>query len=197
VAERKDHREALLEGAIQCLQEKGYARTTARDIVAAAGSHLPSINYYFGSKEALLNAAIAESARRWMARVEELTAGGSPKNAWEWLQALGADMFDVFEESRPIIAAFFEALAEAQRSEELRLQLAGYEREFRQGLARLAEEALPPGAAERGVDPELVAAFLMALADGLMIQWLLEPERTPGPDQLLRALGGLASLPAE
>jgi AcrR family transcriptional regulator len=30
------NREALLEGARECLSERGYARTTARDIAAAA-----------------------------------------------------------------------------------------------------------------------------------------------------------------
>ena len=39
------HREDLLEGAKRCLYEKGYARTTARDIVAASGTNLASIGY--------------------------------------------------------------------------------------------------------------------------------------------------------
>ena len=37
------HREDLLAGAVQCLREKGYAHTTARDIVAASGTNLASI----------------------------------------------------------------------------------------------------------------------------------------------------------
>ena len=32
------HREDLLAGAVRCLREKGYGRTTARDIVAASGA---------------------------------------------------------------------------------------------------------------------------------------------------------------
>lgn len=47
------HREDLLEGAKRCLLEKGYARTTARDIGAASGTNLASIGYHYGSKEAL------------------------------------------------------------------------------------------------------------------------------------------------
>ena len=52
------HREDLLVGAVACLREKGYARTTARDIVAASGTNLASIGYHYGSVTALLNAAV-------------------------------------------------------------------------------------------------------------------------------------------
>src|SRR5690242_21154874 len=55
------HRDALLAGARKCLYEKGYARTTARDIVAASGTNLASIGYHYGSKEALLNLALFEA----------------------------------------------------------------------------------------------------------------------------------------
>src|ERR1700755_3308608 len=52
------HREDLLDGAVACLREKGYAQTTARDIVAASGTNLASIGYHYGSTRALLNAAV-------------------------------------------------------------------------------------------------------------------------------------------
>jgi AcrR family transcriptional regulator len=39
----------------------GYARTTARDIVAASGTNLASIGYHYGSTQALLNAAVVKS----------------------------------------------------------------------------------------------------------------------------------------
>ena len=48
------HREDLLEGAKRCLLEKGFVRTTARDIVTESGTNLASIGYHYGSKDALL-----------------------------------------------------------------------------------------------------------------------------------------------
>ena len=68
------HREALLEGARRCLEEKGYARTTARDLVAASGTNLASIGYHFGSKEALLNAAMIEAIEEWGAELQHALA---------------------------------------------------------------------------------------------------------------------------
>jgi AcrR family transcriptional regulator len=69
------NREALLAGARQCLFEPGYARTTARDIAAAAGVSLAAIGYHFGSKEALLNAAIIEATIEWGEQLERVLQG--------------------------------------------------------------------------------------------------------------------------
>src|ERR1700755_2121500 len=59
------NREALLMAAKQCLMEKGYARTTARDIASASGVSLAAIGYHFSSKEALLTEALMEAVQEW------------------------------------------------------------------------------------------------------------------------------------
>ena len=58
------NREALIEGAKTCLMEKGYTRTTARDIATAAGVSLAAIGYHFGSKDDLLNEAMRQALDR-------------------------------------------------------------------------------------------------------------------------------------
>src|SRR5579883_3210661 len=74
------NREDLLAGAKRCLYEKGYARTTARDIAAASGVSLAAIGYHFGSMEALLNAALIEAIGDWGDEIGRVLAaeGGVP-----------------------------------------------------------------------------------------------------------------------
>ncbi|WP_249044824.1 helix-turn-helix domain-containing protein [Crossiella equi] len=72
------HREDLLAGAKRCLFERGYARTTARDIVAASGTNLASIGYHFGSKEALMTQALIEALTESTAEAELAPRGGQP-----------------------------------------------------------------------------------------------------------------------
>src|ERR1700748_1108865 len=73
------NREALLSGSKRCLIEKGYARTTARDIAAASGVSLAAIGYHFGSKDALMNQAVYESVGDLGDEGEgALPAGGAP-----------------------------------------------------------------------------------------------------------------------
>ncbi|MCW8842089.1 MAG: transcriptional regulator BetI [Rhodobacteraceae bacterium] len=46
--------EELIEGTIRAVQAKGFAAVTMADIAAEAGSTAPSITYYFGSKDRLM-----------------------------------------------------------------------------------------------------------------------------------------------
>ncbi|MEV6525865.1 TetR/AcrR family transcriptional regulator [Longispora sp. NPDC051575] len=71
------NREDLLAGAKRCLYEKGYARTTARDIATAAGTSLAAIGYHFKSTETLLNQALVESMSEWGDELERALTGGS------------------------------------------------------------------------------------------------------------------------
>src|SRR5215207_7649078 len=100
------HREALLEGAIRCIHEQGYARTTARDLVAASGTNLASIGYHFGSKEALLNAAIAESFEEWMGTIREIVLAEGHLEPLEAMRTGWAALERILAEQRPLAVAF-------------------------------------------------------------------------------------------
>ncbi|MFD0850941.1 hypothetical protein ACFQ07_01780, partial [Actinomadura adrarensis] len=46
--------------------------------------------------------------------------------------------------------------------------------------------------AEPPFDPAALVSVLMAIADGLMLQWLADPDATPDAHQVLDVLTGLA-----
>jgi len=49
-----DNREKILDAAEACFADKGYAGTSVREILRAAGVKSPTLYHYFGSKEDLL-----------------------------------------------------------------------------------------------------------------------------------------------
>jgi AcrR family transcriptional regulator len=166
------HREELLEGAIRCIHDKGYARTTARDIVAASGTNLGSIGYHYGSKEGLLRAAIFESFRRWYMPLIEAIEGRE-------LADIAGELLAGLDEHRWLLVAHLEAVAEAPRDEELRSFIAGRYGEFRDALAtRLGG----------GPEAEEQAARIIALIDGTIVQWLLELDWQLDAGALLKAV---------
>lgn len=59
----RDTRGRLIAAAIQEIERVGLAPLTVRGIAAAAGANLAAVSYHFGSKEALVAAALAESLR--------------------------------------------------------------------------------------------------------------------------------------
>jgi AcrR family transcriptional regulator len=185
------HREDLLEGAKRCLYEKGYARTTARDIVAASGTNLASIGYHFGSKEALLNAALVEAITAMgtdliKLSTDDMTGPAETDLARGWDKVIAR-----FDEYRPLLIAQLEAWAQLERSPELRAELASqYERDRVTGV-EIAQRSVP-SLDERTA--RAVATVTSAIADGLVIQWLLDPERAPDGQELVLGLQALVSV---
>ena len=170
-----------------CLRDRGYARTTARDIAAASGSNLGSIGYHFGSKEALLNEAIRDGFAEWTTQLAGIVFAEPGATPIERARTSWIALTESFAEHRPLIVAFVEALAQTVRSDELRRQLADIYESRRAAVARLVEASLgETDVADR--DIRAVASFMIAVCDGLMLQWLLDPERAPSGAQITAAL---------
>jgi AcrR family transcriptional regulator len=181
------HREDLLEGAKRCLYEKGYARTTARDIVAASGTNLASIGYHYGSTEALLNAAMIEAIEEWGAEIERALATDTDPHAapMERFEATWARVIESFAAHRQLWVATVEATAQAERTPEVRAFLADALQQGRLGLAALFQNI------DAAVDEKqawMVGSFYQALMTGVLVQWLIDPERAPSGHDLAEAL---------
>jgi AcrR family transcriptional regulator len=186
------HREDLLVGARRCLEERGYARTTARDLVAASGTNLASIGYHFGSKEALLNEAISQAFTEWAEQVRALALASLPRDDGKTedpialLVASWGAIRRSFDDHRGLAMAFVEAMAQAQRHPELRAQLADTYRRGRQQVAEMITRQLA------GIDPAhagALAAFEIAMCDGLLVQWLIDPDAVPSGELIVAAFG--------
>ena len=68
-------RERILDVAERLFADRGYPATPLRDITSEAGVNVASVNYHFGSKEALLAAVLERRLRPVNARRLELLDG--------------------------------------------------------------------------------------------------------------------------
>ncbi|SOE98198.1 transcriptional regulator, TetR family [Burkholderia sp. OK233] len=66
-------RQHLLDTAGQLFAERGFADATSKEICERAGTPMASVNYHFGSREALYEAALIE-AHRQVVGLDELAA---------------------------------------------------------------------------------------------------------------------------
>jgi AcrR family transcriptional regulator len=186
------HREDLLEGAKRCLYEKGYARTTARDIVAASGTNLASIGYHYGSKENLLNAALMSATEDFGEAVDAAMGDGPPDpDPYVRFEAVWTRVLAQYETYRPLWAATFESLSQVDHAEEVRAFFATVQGMAHAELSRLWF-ATPDGQAvgEREIQ---VGRFLQALLIGLMGQMLIDPAQAPTAQDLSAALRTICS----
>jgi AcrR family transcriptional regulator len=186
------NREALLEGARKCLSEKGYARTTARDVAAAAGVSLAAIGYHFGTTEALLNEAVFAGIGRWAEDLGRLLAeeAGNHGTVLERFEAVWTRVIESFGDHRGVLAASYEILVRAEADPEVQRRLAAAMEAARIALAELFLGVDPQAEPERA---RQVGAFYYAILSGLMTQWLVDPDSAPSGSDLAAALGEVLS----
>lgn len=187
------NREDLLAGAQRCLLEKGYERTTARDIANASGVSLAAIGYHFGSKEALLNEALFAAMDEWGATVDRaLTADGEAADATTIgrVEAQMDRMVGTLVEHRPLWIASFEAFLLAVRNPKMREMMSMGHQEGRRGLA-----AQLRGVPEDTVSDEEARTFggvALALISGMLMQQLIDPDHAPSGADVVAGLRTLA-----
>ena len=184
------HRAELLAGAKRCLYEKGYARTTARDIVAASGTNLGSIGYHYGSTEALMQAAMLSAIEDWGDVLGAALAADGPDEPADPLVRYWQRVIGSMRSHRTLWLASVEAMLQSEHSPELKAQLAEGMEQGRSGLA-----AMLTGRDEQTLDEQTVrtvGSVAMALMSGVLTQWLTDPDRAPSAEQIaagVRALG--------
>ncbi|MVU82453.1 TetR family transcriptional regulator [Nocardia sp. ET3-3] len=176
-------REDLLIAAKQCLAERGYARTTVRDIVAASGANLAAINYHFGTRDNLLNQAMLESTAAAVTRILDSLPDDDATDPGERLNSFWHKLIDSFTADRPLWVANVESMAQALHSPALRAETGAAQEQARAGLSH-----------DLGADNPAIGALLQTLIGGLLVQYLIDPDHAPSPTDLTTGLSALAAL---
>jgi AcrR family transcriptional regulator len=187
-------KDKLLDGALRCIAERGYAATSSRDIARAAGANVASINYHFGSKDALVNEALGQCFGMWNQRVEEAFAAAAGLGPHDQLAAILRAAIGSFAELRSSVHACIESYAPALRSDELRQRMAEGYANVRESAVRLATEHMKGIGMAAPDNLGAIASVLMAVCDGLMLQWIADPAAVPNADETLDALAAIGTL---
>lgn len=186
------NREALLFAAKRCLLEKGYARTTARDIASMAGVSLAAIGYHFSSKEALLTEALLLAFDDWDKDFRRLMNDSVPTDASprERFESTWTRLIETFETHRSLWVANMELFSQIPRMPEIRRALGNNLQIARSELASLFL-----GKEQNAVsDPtaQTTGKFHHVLLSGLIIQWLIDPEHALSARDLTESLLSIA-----
>jgi AcrR family transcriptional regulator len=155
-------RTGLLEAAVTCLRETGYARLSTRAVAERAGVPVSQIHYHFGGKDGLLLAVLGHQDRQLLARQRALYGQALPlwqrwQRACDFLEEdLASGYVRVLQEL--IAAGWSDARIAARVAEELTA--------WADLLTAVAEEAvaagLLPGLRARHVAVLVGCAFLGA-----------------------------------
>ena len=161
-------REEILDAALGVIARNGYQRTSVRDIAEAVGLSQAGLLHYFSSKDALF----VEILRR-RDEVDRERLPADPQARVEGLIEVVRHNADV----PGLVQLHAELSTEAAHPDHAAHD--HFTRRYallRSELGEAVRSAQERGELSRTLDAESVATVLLAAADGLQTQWMLEPE---------------------
>ncbi|MFC0213066.1 TetR/AcrR family transcriptional regulator [Paenibacillus chartarius] len=170
-AYKEERRAAILEGALHCFAEKGYAATTIDDIVRHLGISKGAIYNYFSSKEDIY-AQIMDS--RMNRLVESLRAGDeeTASSAAKLRMLVQRMTGQAIEDLRRLLSFHLEYSLYASRHDELKRSIEKHDNAAIAFVAELIAEGKRSGEFRAEVDERLAASMFWALRDGIALDVL-------------------------
>jgi len=164
----RDTRYQILDASLRLFSERGFARTTVRDIARVAGITDAAIYYHFASKRELLEALFEE--RGILPAIQELEQISAELPLRDTLLDIARRAMLVMQQNRDFLRlVFMESLgSEPGAMEEARSVIERWE----QGLSRVLRVYMERGQVRR-LDAHMAARQLVTLARGAFMDDLL------------------------
>ena len=160
-------RTALLDAAIECLVEQGYARTTTRGIARRAGVTPGALQHHFASKAELLSETIGHIRAKWIGEVfaQPVASTTSMRKRHEELLDRTWGMY-----RGPLFVALLELAIGARTDPALRKHAAGANNELKR-WNEMTALVVYPDHADRSEPVQLIASG-QAMMRGLALMGL-------------------------
>ncbi|HLG67333.1 MAG TPA: TetR/AcrR family transcriptional regulator [Acidimicrobiales bacterium] len=171
-------RNAILQAAMDLFAKGGSRGTCIAAIAARIGVTPAAVIHHFGTKDALLLEVVAEIDRRRPSLVTDpdgVSGADALRRLGEWGSLLEQDgaLANLARLATVMVA---EGLDPDHPSHDYFVRRA---QEFRLAIAPLVRAGQLDGSIRRDVDPVSVATQVVALVQGVQIQWFLEPDQVP------------------
>ena len=160
-------REEILRTALDVFASQGYLKTSIRELAEAANLSQAGLLHYFGSKEELLVAILK--------RRDEVNHGDNDVPVGQFDTFLAAIRGNV---EVPGLVQLFATMSAAGSDASHPAHEFFVERyaAIRSGMAADFARRQAAGELDTSLDPTMLATIMLSIADGIQVQWLLDPE---------------------
>jgi AcrR family transcriptional regulator len=180
------NRRALVLAAYARIARDGFEGLRTRDVAADVGVNIGTLHYYFPSKETLIRAAAERMTERFVAALPE--EGSPAEQLREHLERLR----HLLKTDQELWAVASEVALRAARDEVIADIVRQGDDQWFPFLRGLVARGVEDGTLDHSLQPESVAATLIAAVRGLSLPWpgAFRPEQIDQTfDQLERWLG--------
>lgn len=158
-----------LDAALKVFWRKGYEGTSYADLTEATGLERPSLYAAFGNKEALFRQALARYDEQYLAYIPEALQLPTAREVAEHIVYKAVDLNTRYPD-RTGCLGINGALAGSDDAEPVRRALVEFRVAGQERLSERFERAKAEGDLPKTAQPEVLAAFVMTLTQGIAVQ---------------------------
>ncbi len=176
--ERQEHTRArLMSSAARVAARRGLEGASLDEVAEEAGYTKGAVYANFAGKEDLFLAMLDARFADRLAELDRVLAVDAPPE--EQARRAARDFIAAIEAEPEWERLFFEFAVYASRNEGFRRELVARYRALRERIAELLERRARELGIEPSVPPDQVATMTFAMANGIGLERLLEPEAVP------------------
>ena len=165
----------IVEAMRSSVARRGISGSTFEHVAREAGVSRGLLHYYFGTKERLLVEVVRRDTEHRIARLDEPL--GAAQSADEILRILVADLQDSIQNDPGFWVLLFDLFTAGRRNPEIQREVGELFNRTRGHVVEIFEAKADEGVLDLRYDANAVVGFLFALADGIALQMLSDPER--------------------
>ena len=168
----------IINAAGQCFSQKGFHNTTMKDIFEVSGLSSGAVYNYFESKEEIVETMADISFERNM----KMITGAVEEDGESPLGKFLNGFFTMLKElaarpdARTSLSIDFDLWSEATRNKYIDKVSRRSQEDTISQVAKLVEREQTRGAIKKGLDAKAIARVLLALLQGLQVQFVINPK---------------------
>ena len=169
-AERKDQ---IVRATVDCITKHGYHNFSMQDVARTAGVSKGIIHYYFLNKDELMMSVLDKVAGDIeTVLASEMESTTDPRRKFEVFLEV---CFDIVRNTKEYYQVNMDFWTQINQKEEVRKVIARHYAKFRDSAVIVIRDGMNAGIF-RQLDPLEYASYVVAVIDGLSLQWLFDEQ---------------------
>ncbi|MEA1960870.1 MAG: TetR/AcrR family transcriptional regulator [Bacillota bacterium] len=187
VEHQSSKKQLIIDAATRLIMEQGVKGTSLADVAREAKISKGTLFYYFPAKDDLIYELTVQHFDNISYALLDRVESMKEESLYKIMQECVATILMAEDRGRLNLYLLQEAVIE---NEVLRIRFRQTYQEYRVLMKKFLQIVSPSSSAE---DNEVLSTMLIALADGLIIQWLIDPD-TVSIDKTSRIMANLRIL---
>lgn len=163
----------IVRATVDCIAKHGYHNFSMQDVAKAAGVSKGIIHYYFLNKDELMMSVLdrvsVDIEQALAAKMEGIS------DPLKKLRIFINVCFDVVRSTREYYQVSMDFWTQINQKAEVKKVIAKHYQKFRDKAADIIKDGISAGVFKE-VTPEIHASYIVAVVDGLSLQWLFDDQ---------------------